>query len=92
MNADDMDPSLFTISICCIIAVAERAKLVGDVSRIESSMKDMEEEAGVAYVQTKEREAAVEANKGALETARAEVRERAMPSDRNARRRDASIG
>ena len=57
------------------VAVAEKAKLVGDVARIETSMKDMEEEAGVAYVQTKEREAAVEANKGALETARAEVRD-----------------
>ena len=43
------------------------------MTKLQASMKEMEEEAGEAYVQRQEREAAVEANKGELEVARAEV-------------------
>ena len=52
---------------------AEKAKLEAEVTKLQASMKEMEEEAGEAYVQRQEREAAVEANKGELEVARAEV-------------------
>ena len=55
------------------LTAAEKAKLEAEVTKLQASMKEMEEEAGEAYVQRQEREAAVEANKGELEVARAEV-------------------